>query len=176
MRPPALLSFVLVALAACNGRDPLDVTRDTGAPIQTDSLRYAFDSRAPARSNISIRFQYTNPSSDTIYVVTCGTHLLPQLQKKQGSTWVPARIVVPPPCITVIAIPPHALQIDALDVCYPTSPTTSSCEPWQAGGVDGVYRLLVTGAHYHTRPDGSSIGPAVPDSLRVSNEFALELK
>src|SRR5512142_597746 len=103
MRPLALLSFGLLALAACAGRDPLDVARDTAAPIQTEALLYTFDSKAPARSNISIGFKYTNPTSDTIYVVTCGTHLLPQLQKKQGSTWVPARIVVPPPCITVIA-------------------------------------------------------------------------
>ena len=40
--------------------------------------------------------------------------------------------------------------------------------------MNGIFRLWVGGAHFHYDP--SAGGPQVPDALRISNEFALELK
>ena len=177
MRPIAALrvSLLVACAAACGGGgSPLDVTRDTGAPIQTERLRYTFAAGSPARADIAIAFEFTNAGPDTLYFVGCYNGVLPVLQKKQGSAWVTARLIVPPPCFRLITIPPRTTRADTLPVCYPTSPTTSSCPPWQAEGVDGVYRLWAMGAYFHYDPVAG--GRPVPDSLRISNEFVLELK
>ena len=54
-----------------------------------------------SRADVSIDFEYTNPGADTIYVVGCASGVLPVLQKRQGSGWVDARIIVQPPCLNV---------------------------------------------------------------------------
>ncbi|HEX9106966.1 MAG TPA: hypothetical protein VF832_07055 [Longimicrobiales bacterium] len=174
----AALTLLVAAILAC-GRSPspppggLEVPiRDSGAPLQTDSLRYALAESGPGPARLPLVFSYANTGADTIYHLDCTSWLNPMLERKEGARWVEARYAVAPPCLRVVAVPPGAVRRDTLQLCRPTSPAQSSCQPWKVDGIGGIYRLKLNALRVHYDA-GTGGGDTLPETRRISNSFLI---
>ncbi len=169
----ALPLLVAVSTGACarSPAPPEVPARDAGAPVQTDSLHYYLAQTGPGPARFWLTFTYANTSSDTVYHVACWGGLLPALERREGGRWVGIRAAATYPCVNLVTIPPHGLRRDSLAVCRPTSPTQSSCQPWQLEGIDGTYRLKLDAVrlHYDVRAGGDTL----PEARRISNLFLI---
>ncbi len=170
--PTLLFALVLACGRSPSGGAPQLPLRDASAPLQTDSLHYALAESGPGPARIPLVFSFTNTGADTVYHLDCTTWLNPMLERKEGGRWVEARYGGTPPCIRVVAVPPGAVRRDTLQLCRPTNPVQSSCQPWKVDGIEGIYRLKLNALRlrYDAR---TGAGDTLPEARRVSNSFLI---
>lgn len=171
--PARRVALLLAAVAAC-ARSPSPLqppARDASAPLQTDSLRYFLAETGPGPARIPLAFTTTNPGPDTVYVPTCGPHLLPVLERREGGGWATVQYIGTFDCLTPVVLPPGTTRRDTLQLCRPTSPVQSSCQSWRLEGIDGTYRLHLRDARVHYTP--ATGGDSVPERRRISNTFVI---
>lgn len=172
--------LLIVAMAACSPSAPHDddsapgelvLTRESQAPIQTDSLIYTLNRQDPGWVT-HIPFEYRNPTSDTIYVVNCNRTIGMNLEQRIGSEWQVIWNPVLPTCLSdPIVIAPGAVYADTLMI-FGARPNTNTEPSFSDTTFTGTYRLVWHGLVRHYRTDrGANFGDAVPVEHRISNEF-----
>lgn len=173
--------LLILAMVSCSSSEPLAdteipseavVTRDSSAPIQTDSLSYALE-RAALGWVARIPFTYRNPTRDTIYVVNCNRSLAIALQQRVGSAWRTDWDPVLPMCLSApIKIAPSAVYVDTLEI-FGARPNTNTVPEFRDTTFTGTYRLVWHNLVTNYRTDGGDFGNPVRLEHRYSNEFVL---
>lgn len=172
--------LLVVVMAACSpsaspgdesARDEVVVTRDSQAPIQTDSLLYSLKPQDRGWAT-RIPFEYRNPTSDTIYVVNCNRIVGMDLEQHIGSEWQAIWHPVMPACLSPpIVIAPGAIYADTITI-FGARPDTNTEPAFPDTTFTGRYRLVWQGLVRRYRMDsGADFGDPVPLEDRISNEF-----
>ncbi len=165
-----LLIVLTGSMAGC--ADLVAPTRDTRAPVQTDTTSYLLV-RDWVGWKTDIRVTWRNLSADTLYLVNCngGTGL--KLQKETGSSWSTFWTPVMLLCLSPpLRIAPGAIFADTVHI-WGAEPGHNAAPEFPSRQVEGVFRLVWTEVVYHYTDRGSNFGDAVPLEFRYSNSFRL---
>lgn len=153
---------------------PPTVERDTTALVQTDSLIYRLE-REWAGLRTTIRFSFTNPLPDTVYMVNCNGVVSGQLEKRSdGGQWIAMWSPVLPACLSPpVVIAPGATYEGTLPV-WGALPGTNAAPQFNSSEVEGVYRMVWGSLVLHYDDSRQGFGDPVPLSVRISNAFVLD--
>jgi len=180
--------LLILAIVSCSSSEPLSdterpseaekpsetvLTRDSSAPIQTDSLSYTLKRDALGWAT-RIPFTYRNPTADTIYVVNCNRTLAMALEQRAGDAWRTNWHPALPVCLSApVVIAPGAVYVDTMAI-FGAPPGRNVAPEFGDTTFTGTYRLVWHNLVTHYRTDaGANFGGAVPLEYRYSNEFVL---
>lgn len=146
------------------------IERDTGAPMQTDSLVYYMTEDGPWRS-VTIPFRYRNDTGKTIYIVNCHGGLTIGMEKRIGDEWTWFYSPVVLDCLSPpITIAPGAIY-EGTGSVGGALPGGNYAPEFGSAELDGEYRLVWSSLVHEyddgKRGFGDTVGP-----LR-SNPFLL---
>jgi len=137
LRQKEILTAAVMWVVACS--DPVGIERELGAPIQTDRLRYEMK-RVARGYETEIEYTFTNPTSQTVYVVNCHGASEIVMERWEGGSWRVAYGPNIPDCLSpAIEIPASASWTTTMYV-FGGDPDCG-CTPQFADGIEGTYRL-----------------------------------
>ncbi len=165
-------------MAACSAPEPIEVTRDESAPIQTDRLHYTARLRYEG-VEFSIPFTYVNRSADTVFLPNCRVEGRPDLdmalQKRVGASWhrvwgSGTLLCLSPP----VVIAPGKTYTDTLEV-FGGTPGKQVYPELEVREVEGEYRLVWTQLRGPFDAVRYPQGDTLPLDAKVSNPFTLKV-
>lgn len=166
------ITFAVACSTAPQSTDRSSLSRDTNLPIQTDALAYKL-AVGDWFWETEIHYTFTNPSSDSVYVVGCRGPQSPYLERLEDGVWLHGWSKLVLDCLDVptFSVEPNGRYSDTLRIiaAFPDS----NVEPKFAfDPPDGVYRLVwkPRSAFDESHPD---YGPLLPLEQRISNSFTL---
>lgn len=149
-------------------------SRDTKAPIQTDSLVYhlVHDSIVLFAKTF-IRFKNITP--DTIYIINCNNALVPVLEKRMpNGTWEEFLLTATNGCLSMpIVIPPDATFEDTLFIGG-AIPGNNAGPAFPTDDVEGEYRIVLSHTVWRYDINRLDFGDTIPKQYRYSNAFYLD--
>lgn len=170
MRALALCAAAALAPAAC--APPPSVERDPEPLLQTEGLRYALAGDELGYS-AAIPFTFRNATGGPVYLDACAGDVRPILEMDRNGIWFPAWEPYRPRCRSApVVIPRGATYADTLELFG--APAGSNVLPtFVFPELEGVYRLVWTGAYASFDTVSLEPGAALPPEQRVSNPFVL---
>lgn len=152
--------------------DLKSLSRDASLSIQTDELSYNLRS-GEWLWETTIAYTFTNPTSDSVYVVGCRGPNSPYLERLEDGAWVFGWSALVLDCLDLppFAIGPHGRYSDTLRVAA-AFPDVNAGPKFAFDPPDGVYRLVwkPRSSFDEHEPD---FGPLLPLEQRISNPFTL---
>jgi hypothetical protein len=171
------LAFALVgSCAPVNGNGPLPaaVPSEGETHLRTSAESYTLTRRDGGWAT-SIDLSFTNPLTETIYVVNCRGGLAMGLERWNGEAWERAwspgmQLCLSPPIeIAAGGTLRHTLEV------WGSDPGRNHYPEFAVTPVEGTYRVVWENLVLRWRGDyvDGAFGDPVPRELRVSNSFVL---
>jgi hypothetical protein len=136
------------------------IERDTGAPVQTDSLVHHLRDQRPWYS-VEIPFRYRNDTGRTISIVNCQGGLNIGLEKRVGDEWRTFYQPVLLMCLSApINIAPGETFARAAQIIG-ALPDRGGAPEFGSDDLDGEYRLVWASLVHDYRDTGQSFGQPV---------------
>jgi hypothetical protein len=151
---------------------PLDIERDTAAPIQTDRLEYRL-LRTTLGVETEIGYELTNATAGPIYIVNCNGSTEVRLEKQVHGEWVHAWGKSVPDCLgPPIVLEPGEVTERTLSV-FGGDPGCRCAPQFAFEDRERTYRLVLIEVRDAFDEETLSFGAPVPLDARVSNPFRL---
>ena len=153
--------------------DSAPFTRDSSRLVQTSSLSYAWTASGNARS-LSVPVTFSNTTAADIFVVNCQGDVTVSLEKLTAGTWIAVWSGIPRLCLSDPMVVPsggrwqHTVQI------HGSLPPSTTGPAFATADLVGTFRLRLGRfvSSYKLQPPEP--GPALPDSMTVSNAFVIQ--